>query len=74
MYIFRDLLKRVAKQKIYEKKVKISNVLAIEVNFTFMQEQSPKNTKKKIQDGDQIVQDGESRAFSIVIFFCCSWA
>ena len=40
-------MKRVAKQKIYEKKVKMSNLLAIEVDFTFTQKQRPKNSKKK---------------------------
>ena len=33
--------------KLYEKKVKMSNLLAIEVDFTFTQKQSPKNSKKK---------------------------
>ena len=47
MYIFGNFLKRFAKQKIYEKKVKISNLLATEVNLTFAQKQSLKNSKKK---------------------------
>jgi len=47
VYIFRNFIKRVAKQKIYQKKVKISNLLTIEVNFTSLQKQSPKNSKKK---------------------------
>ena len=64
-------MKRVAKQKIYEKKVKMSNLLAIEVDFTFTQIQRPKNSKKKDK---KFKMAAKFPRLQLSFCFCCLYA
>ena len=47
VYIFPNFIKRVTKHEKYKKKVQISTLLPMELNFTFTQKQRLKNSKKK---------------------------
>ena len=47
VYIFPNFIKHVTKQNIYQKKVNISTLLAIELHFTCTQKQSLKKSKGK---------------------------